>query len=252
MRGRVTLLVAAVVSLLTACALFESPGAKPEFEIQYPVHHYLILKPGEEPSGWRQDVAALRERLSILYPGDAVQVTLPEGLDPVDIQQNATAPARVVVQDPRFFFRKPAVLYWWEVTDESGRVLTVYVIASNQSRENDRRLLRWLVRDKLKGADGNPSTTVRSASIDLRESKFHSNFWKGQLADHWFLVLTITAGSATLLVYRYKDKKKRAAERKERLHRLTTKARPLDRSVANQELDERIAPQPPSQDTKRR
>ena len=169
----------ALAALVLSGCVWEMPVAAPAFPIEYPIRHYRF-DDGHDLSAWKMEVRAFRTELRRTY---SVEVSLPQLLSESKEQivlDRAVDPRELVWRDPRYFFKTPAIISWWEVIDERGRVQRVYVVASNQPREVDAKILAFCVNDKLwkpGEIEGNPSLAVRSASINLGETRFHYSYW---------------------------------------------------------------------------
>lgn len=177
---RLRLLAALGAVLVSGCA-WEVPVAEPTFPVEYPIRHYLFTEEAANLAAWRLEVREFRNTLRQQY---SVEVTTPQLLSDSKEEQfidRAVDPKGLIWRDPRYFFKTPVLLSWWEVIDERGRVQRVFMVASNQTREADARILAWCVNDKLwkpGELEGAPMVTIRTASINLGESPYHVHYWQ--------------------------------------------------------------------------
>jgi hypothetical protein len=220
-----TRLVAATLALLLAGCVFEAPVSEPSFPVDYPIRHYVFKEDGADMAAWKAEVREFRETLRKRY---GVEVSTPRLLSDskeVEYLDRAVDPKEIIWRDPRRCFTTPLLLSWWEVIDERGRVEHVYVVASNQPKEVDARVLAWCVNDKLWKAgelEGSPTTTIRTASINLGESRYHVHYWQKKLTPLNVTVLTLVAIAILVwLVARGVRRRRDARERHEALLRHT-------------------------------
>jgi hypothetical protein len=171
-------LVALAVVVFSGC-VWEVPVAAPPFPVEYPIRHYELGRNGNI-AAWKSETLSFRDSLRRTY---GVEVSLPKMLSDAKESESldrAVDPRELVWHDPRYFFKTPVLLSWWEVIDERGRAQRVYVVASNQTREVDASILALCVNDKLwkpGEPEGNATLAVRSASIDLAETHYHYTYW---------------------------------------------------------------------------
>jgi len=171
-------LVALAVVVASGCG-WEVPVATPTFPVEYPIRHYEFSE-HSDIAAWKSEVRSFRASLRQTY---SVDVSLPMLLSEskeTEFLDRAVDPRELVWRDPRYFFKTPLLMSWWEVIDERGRVQRVYVVASNQTKEIDARVLAWCVNDKLwkpGELEGNAVLSIRSASINLGETHYHYTYW---------------------------------------------------------------------------
>ncbi len=191
-------LLAALVGVGPPARVGGAPPAKTEFPVEYPIRHYAISTDAGDLAMWRVEVRAFRKQLREQY---STEVSIPKLLSDSKEEQfldRAVDPKRLVFSNPGYFFKTPVLMSWWEVIDERGRVQRVFVVASNQTKEADTRILAWCVNDKLwkpGELDGNPTTTIRTASINLGESKYHFNYWQKHASAKAVIMVTLIAGA---------------------------------------------------------
>ncbi len=212
MRAQIPVVIAAAcVAIFVSCS-WVPPNLEPTFPVDYPIPHYFQSSDSGSFALWKMEVRAFRRRLTLQYgtPGAASAVPLSESREEEFLDQ-AVDPARVLWKDPTLFWKTPVLLSWWEVIDEGGKVARVYVIASNQSKGMDRKILAYCVNDKLwKPAeiDGNPVVSIRSASINLGESKYHIAYWEKKISEDKLTVTVVVVIAAAVLWLRHLARKR--------------------------------------------
>lgn len=193
---RLRLVAALGAAVLTGC-VWQVPVAEPAFPVEYPIKHYVFTEDAANLPAWKIEVGEFRDSLRRQY---SVEVTSPRLLSDSKEEQfldRAVDPRQLLWRDPRLFFKTPVLLSWWEVINESGRVQRIYVVASNQSKEADARILAWCANDKLwkpGELDGSAAITIRSASINLGESRYHAHYWQKQIG-----VKSVVIGTLVLI-----------------------------------------------------
>jgi hypothetical protein len=191
--------IGALALLLAAGCVWDAPDSVPSVPVDYPIRHYAFTEDTEDTADletWKAEVREFRDELRIRYRTDVTGPRLLSDSKEAEFLDRAVDPARLVWRDPRYFFKTPVLLSWWEVIDERGHVQRVYVVASNQTREADARILAWCVNDKLwkpGELEGNPTTTIRSASINLGESKYHLHYWQKFAGPKSLVAFTLAA-----------------------------------------------------------
>jgi hypothetical protein len=215
-----TTLIVTLMLFATSCARFEMRDRAPEFTIQYSVPHYQISKDGDNFPLWQREVAALRDRLKREYPPPDQQATPANAFPQETFLKQAVDPSYLVWRDPRFFWKTPILLSWWEVVDSTGRVVTIHVISSNQSRQMDQKILSHCVngkRWKPASLNGKFVASIRSASINLGESRYHYNFWSKKFPEEILAVLACFTflGFTSYRYFRFKRKRSGASGSKD-------------------------------------
>lgn len=206
----------AFATLFVAGCAWEVPVATPTFPVEYPIRNY-VFTPDGDLNAWKTEVRAFRATLRQKY---SVDVSLPKLLSEEKEQQfldRAVDPRELIWRDPRYFFKTPVLLSWWELIDERGRVQRVYVVASNQSKEVDAKILAWCVNDKMWKPgefEGNPALSIRSASINLGESHYHYTYWVKRTDTKTAVFLLLLAITSVVwlvnrMVQRRRDKRRR-------------------------------------------
>lgn len=188
--------------LLAACGVFEPPHAEPSAPIEYPVARYRITDRPEDFVAWKAEVRALRAGLREQYPFEQAGPVLAGEPREVEFLDKAVDPASLVWRDPAALWREPVSLSWWELIDETGRIRKIYVIASNQEPEVDSRIIAWCTREKTwtpATREGRPSPSIRSASINLGESKWHVSHWQKKISEE--LAMALAVGAIALVVW---------------------------------------------------
>ncbi len=203
----------ALFVLLTACT-FEPPSTERAVRIDYPIEHYRITRDGLDLVAWREELRLFRDQLRLRYPFEDVQPKL--GTDPREVEflDRAVDPSMIIWRDPASFWRDPATLSWFELINEKGEIVQVFVTTSNQSREDDARIISWCLEEKVWSpavVDGQPVASLRTASINLGESRLHIGFWQKKLSTDFVIVvvlLTIILGVrfAALRVRRWRTR----------------------------------------------
>jgi hypothetical protein len=191
MFARNRLMIIFLLFTITGCARFEMTNGVPEFNIEYSVPHYQLSKEGENFGLWQREVAALRDRLKREYPPPEKEATPASGFQEENFLNQAVDPPYLVWRDPRFFWRTPILLSWWEVVDSTGRVVSIHVISSNQSAQVDKQILAHCVngkRWKPATSNGRFVASIRSASINLGESRYHVSYWSKKISEGKVLV----------------------------------------------------------------
>lgn len=184
----------ATLLLLTSCGGFEAPDSQPQVPVEYPVEHYLMTDRPADFVAWKTEVRAFRARLREEYPFEDRGPELEGMSKEAEFLDKAVDPASIVWRDPAAFWREPINLSWWELIDEAGVIRKVFVISSNQSPRNDSRIIAWCLEGKTwtpAVIDGRPSPSIRSASINLGESKWHLGFWQKKLSSESAVVITV-------------------------------------------------------------
>lgn len=169
----------ALAALVISGCVWEVPVAAPTFPVEYPIRNY-VFNDATNVAAWKAEVRAFRASLRRTYNVDVSAPKLLSEDREQEFLDRAVDPRELVWRDPRFIFKTPVLMSWWEVIDERGRVQRVYVVASNQPKEIDARILAWCVNDKLwkpGELEGNPTLAIRSASINLGESRYHYSYW---------------------------------------------------------------------------
>ncbi|MBI2215087.1 MAG: hypothetical protein HYU52_15670 [Acidobacteria bacterium] len=187
--------IAALAALVISGCVWEAPVAAPSFPVDYPIRTYRFHDE-TDLAAWKAEVRAFRASLRRKYNVEVSAPTLVSENRERQFLDRAVDPRELVWRDPRYFFKTPILLSWWEVIDERGRVQHVYVVASNQPKEIDARVLAWCANDKLwKPAEfeGNPTLAVRSASINLGESRFHYTYWMKRIDAVDVVIATLAA-----------------------------------------------------------
>jgi hypothetical protein len=188
------LLSVTLLMLLTSCGGFEAPDAEPPVPVEYPVEHYLITDHPEDFVAWKAEVRALRTTLREEYPFEDKRPELDGVSREAEFLEKAVDPGSIIWRDPSAFWREPINLSWWELIDEAGAIRKVFVITSNQSPREDARIIAWCIEGKVwtpAVIDGRPSPSIRSASINLGESKWHVGFWHKKLSSESAIVITV-------------------------------------------------------------
>ncbi len=209
--------LATLGAVVVSGCVWEVPVAEPAFPVEYPIRHYVMTDDRTDFAAWKSEVREFREKLRAKYNVEVTAPTLLSDSKEVQFLDRAVDPRMLIWRDPRYFFTTPVLLSWWEVIDERGRVQRVFVVASNQPVEMDARILAWCVNDKLWKAgelEGSPTITIRSASINLGESRYHIHYWLKQ-ADPTVLVL-VTIVLLTIPVWLVARSARRRREAKER------------------------------------
>lgn len=181
--------------LLAGCGGFEPPPAEPSVPIEYPIVHYRFTTISSDLIEWRREVRHLRGELRKLYPADENARPADEwSSKEVEFLDRAVDPSRIIWRDPSAFWRDPAILSWWELIDETGRIQKVLVVTSNRSPEEDARIIAWCLRGKSwtpATLDGEATRSVRTASINLGTSRWHISYWQRKVSGETVAVVAI-------------------------------------------------------------
>lgn len=191
--GKLAAATLALLVLLTACA-FEPPAAEPSIRIGYPIEHYRITEDGLDFVAWRREVIAFRADLRIPYPFEDVQPSLTSKSREVEFLDRAVDPAMIIWRDPAAFWRDHVTMSWFELIDEKGEVVQVFVTTSNQSKEADSRIIAWCLEGKTWSpaiVDGQPVASLRTASINLGESRLHIGYWQKVISTDFAIVVVL-------------------------------------------------------------
>lgn len=186
--------LAALAAVLVTGCVWEVPVSEPDFPVEYPIRHYVFTEDAANLAAWKLEVREFRDTLRQQYRVDVTIPRLMSDSKEEEFLDRAVDPKELIWRDPRYFFKTPVLLSWWEVIDERGRVQRVFVVASNQPREMDSRILAWCVNDKLwkpGEVDGSPTITIRSASINLGESRYHVHYWQKRSGAKTVVIATI-------------------------------------------------------------
>lgn len=233
-----------IASLFALCLLAGSAVALQEgsrLEIEYPITGYRVRDDDMPDKVSRaRAVAALLERLGSEL---SVQVAREDSRfgGPSSVSDHWLArvarPIRVLWNDPRYLFRDPVVVEWIELVDERGQVLRVWVTASNQSPQDDERIVGWCTREAYLQPvelEGRGSSVLRTAGVTLFSSPWHYSFWwqklhtKGGAIVGIALAVVVCWFAARVVSYRH-ERRMRHEQLMARLHRTSPyKPRSID------------------------
>ena len=171
-----------------------SPG---EIPIEYPVPHYAH-EDSESYGLWQREVRAFRtaQRVAEAFPNTNAVLASP-GREQQFLEEHD--PRRVFLRNPMNFFSTPPLLSWMEAVDETGIIRKVYVISSNQTVSEDRRIIEsCLVGKRWRPAirDGVAVPTLRATNLDYGDTRFVSSYWWTALDDEQAMAVVVLTAAA--------------------------------------------------------
>lgn len=172
-------------------------GSEPSIPIEYPIPHYAH-EDSESYGLWQKEVKAFRagKRSEEAFPDtNAAMATV--GRDEEFIREHE--PRRRFLRNPLNFFSTPPLMSWIEAVDETGVIRKIYVMSSNQSVPEDRRIIeyclvgkRWLPARR----DAVAVPTLRTANVNYGDSRFVSSYWWKALDDEQAMALVVFLAAA--------------------------------------------------------
>ncbi|HVT04987.1 MAG TPA: hypothetical protein VHL58_16610 [Thermoanaerobaculia bacterium] len=165
--------------------------------IEYPIPHYAH-EDAESYGLWQSEVRAFRseQRVAEAFP-DTNAVLASGGRDQQFLEEQN--PRRRFLRNPLNFFSRPPFISWMEAVDETGIIRKVYVIASNQTVSEDRRIIEYCLAGKSwrpAKRDGLAVPTLRATNLDYGESRFVSNYWWKAFNDEQAMAAVVFTAAA--------------------------------------------------------
>jgi len=177
-----------------------APSSRAESPIEYPVAHYAH-EDAASYAIWQRELRAFRNALRVEAPFPETNATSINGRDRQYLTEHD--PRRLFFHNPLNFFSKPLMLSWIEAVDDTGSIRKVFVVSSNRSRDEDRRIVNYCIEGKrwrpaLQRGQRVPA--IRAVNIDYGETMFASAFWIKK-TDQLVIAVAVLLAFAGIVVF---------------------------------------------------